>query len=237
MISFNVSSNEPHPSNTITIIGVTYDDGIILGSTDTTTQLNANVVSCHCVHETEILLKDAQNFILDQENVVITAKTIGKMLSAFNSGMKNMGQTSVIIGGGKKIFEVNDVGIVTEKSNFCVAGYGVAYLNKFLEKEWRKGMNEEEAEKLVLKTLSLNISLGGVRICGIETASVNSKGVTRVFHHRDTLPTMQEELDLEHSAEERDVLECVCERFSPCVNLNADVQIQEGVDWTVKDNS
>lgn len=121
MISFNANSNEPHPSNTITIIGVTYDDGISLGSTDTITQLNTNIISCHCVYEIEILLKDVRNFILDKENGMITTNTIGTILSEVNFKMKNMRQTSVIIGGGNKIFAVNDVGVVTEKSNFCVA--------------------------------------------------------------------------------------------------------------------
>ncbi|KAK4739355.1 hypothetical protein R3W88_003052 [Solanum pinnatisectum] len=188
MSLFNVNSNEPNPSNTTTIIGVIYDDGIILGSTDTITQLTSNVVSCHCTHETEILLEDVRNFIVEQENIKVTAETIGTMLTAFKPGMKNMLQTSVIIGGGKKIYEVSDVGIVMEKSNFCVGGYGVAHLNKLLEKEWKKGMNEVEAEKLILRTLSLNISSHVVRSCVIQTASVNSKGITRAFHPHNTLP-------------------------------------------------
>uniref|UniRef100_M1DE35 Uncharacterized protein n=1 Tax=Solanum tuberosum TaxID=4113 RepID=M1DE35_SOLTU len=111
MSSFNVISNEPYPSNT-TIIGVIYDDGVILGSSDKITQLNANVVSCHCDHETKILLEDARNFIVDQENIKVTAETIGTMLTVFKAGMKNMLQTSVIIGGRKKIYELSDVGIV-----------------------------------------------------------------------------------------------------------------------------
>ncbi|TMW94882.1 hypothetical protein EJD97_009649 [Solanum chilense] len=184
---FNFNFNEPHPSNTTTIIGVVYDDGIILGSTNTITQLNANVVSCHCTHETEILLEDVRKFIIDQENIKITAEIIGTMLSAFKPVMNNMLQTSIIIGGGKKLFEISDVGIVMEKVNFVVGGYGVAYLNNFLDKKWKKGMSEEQAEKLVLKILSLDISLGGVRSCGIQTANINSNGVTKVFHPYNTL--------------------------------------------------
>ncbi|KAK4739354.1 hypothetical protein R3W88_003051 [Solanum pinnatisectum] len=187
MSLLNINFNEPHPSNTTTIIGVMYNDGIILDSTDTITQLNTNVVSCHCAHETKILLEDARNFIIDQENIKVAAETIGTMLSAFKPVMNNMLQTSVIIGGGKKLYEISDVGIVMEKLNFAVGGYGVAYLDNFLYKKWKKGMNEEQAEKLVLKILSLDISLGSVRSCGIQTASVNSKDVTRAFHSHNSL--------------------------------------------------
>ncbi|MCD7446475.1 Proteasome subunit beta type-6 [Datura stramonium] len=145
---FLIDSDEPQPSNTTTtIVGVTYDDGVILGSTDTITQLAANIFSCHSALEAEPLLKDARNFILDQDkNTMVAAETIG--------------------------------------------GYGAAYLNNFLDRKWKKGMNEEDAEKLVLKALSLNISLGG----GVQTAGVNSKGVTRAFHPYDTLTIRQPEL-------------------------------------------
>ncbi|XP_049352344.1 proteasome subunit beta type-6-like [Solanum verrucosum] len=194
MSLFNVNFNELRPSNTTTIIGVMYDDGIILGSTDAITQLNVNVLLCHCAHETEIILEDTRNFIIDQENIKVTTEIIGTMLSAFKPVMNNMLQTSVIIGGGKKLFEISEVGIVMEKLNFAVGGYGVAYLNNLLDKKWKKGMNEEQAEKLVLKILSLDISLGGVRSCGIQTASINSKGVTRAFHPHNTLPNRGRDL-------------------------------------------
>lgn len=120
MLSFNIDSDESHPSNTTAIVGIKYDDGIILGSTNTITQLNSDVVSCYCALETVTLLENARNFILDQENTMVTAETIGTMLSAFDTvtDMKNMLQTGVIAGGGKKIYEISNGVIVTEKYNF-----------------------------------------------------------------------------------------------------------------------
>ncbi|KAK4380537.1 hypothetical protein RND71_002399 [Anisodus tanguticus] len=195
MCLFIIDSDESHPSNTTTIIGVTYDDGVILGSTNTITQLTANVVSCHCALETEILLEDARSFILDQESTMVVAETICTMLSAYNYNKKNMLQTALIIGGGSKLYEICCGGMVMEKSNLAVGGYGVTYLRDFLEKEWKNGMNEVQAEELVLKALSLS----GGSICGVQTTSVNSKGITRAFHPYDTLlPIRQDELELKH---------------------------------------
>ncbi|PHT29059.1 hypothetical protein CQW23_31325 [Capsicum baccatum] len=97
------------------------------------------------------------------------AETIGTMLSAYNDDTWNILQTGVIIGGGKKIYEISHDGIIVEKSNFGVGGYGDVYLSDLLEKEWKKGMHEQEAEELVSKTLSLSISLGGAHIYEIQT--------------------------------------------------------------------
>ncbi|KAM3219236.1 hypothetical protein P3L10_023767 [Capsicum annuum] len=153
MCLFNIDSNKPHLSNTTTIVGVMYDDGIILGSTDAITQLNSNVFLCHCTHETEILLEDAENFILDQENIMVRAETIGTMLSAYNDDTWNILQTGVIIGGGKKIYEISHDGIAVEKFNFGVGGYGDVYLSDLLEKEWKKGIHEQEAERIGVENI------------------------------------------------------------------------------------
>ncbi|CAN4108872.1 unnamed protein product [Withania somnifera] len=202
MCLFNIDSSSHH-SNTTTIVGVTYDGGVILGSTDTITQLTANIFSCHCVLEAELSLEDARNFILDEEkSTMVTAETIGTMLSVNNNKTINMLETGVIIGGAKRIYEISLGGIVTEKSNFGVGGYGVAYLNNLLEKEWQKGMKEEEAEELVLKILSSNISLGGV---------IGSCGIQTLLHPYDTLTIRQQELDLKHVIGER---QCVRARLS-----------------------
>ncbi|XP_060195105.1 proteasome subunit beta type-6-like [Lycium barbarum] len=199
MSLFIIDSNESHPSNITTIIGVTYDDGVILGSTNTITQLTANVMLCNYALETKIVFEDARNFILDQESTMVAAETIGTMLSAYNYNNKNMLQTGLIIGGGSKLYEICYGGMVMEKSNFAVRGYEVTYLRDFLENEWKKGMNEKEAEKLLLKALSMNFSLSGVSTCGVQTTSVNSKGVTRAFHPYDTLLLIrQDEMELEH---------------------------------------
>ncbi|KAF3647098.1 hypothetical protein FXO37_20142 [Capsicum annuum] len=196
MCWFNI--DEPRPSNATTIAGVTYDDGVTLGSNDTITitQLTSNVVLCHCAQEAEFLLQDARNFILEQENIRVTAETIGTMLSAYNNTTRDILQTGVIIGGAKKIHEISLGGIVLEKSNFGIGGYGASYLHNFMDKEWKKGMKVEEAEELVLKTLSLSFALSGIRSYGIQTANVNSRGVTKSFHPYDILPISQEELEL-----------------------------------------
>ncbi|XP_060195139.1 proteasome subunit beta type-6-like [Lycium barbarum] len=216
MCLFIVDSDETHPSNTNTIIGITYNDGVILGSTDIITQLSANIFSCqHALEaQTEILLEDAHNFIFDQESTMVVAETIGTMLAAYNN-KNNMLQTGLIIGDRNKIFEISYGGVVMQKSNFAVGGYGVTYLNDFLEKEWKKGMNEEEAEKLVLKALSI----GGTSSRGVQTASANSKGVTRVFHPNDTLPIRQEALELKH-VNERAHLECIRAHLISLLKIN-----------------
>ncbi|PHT29062.1 hypothetical protein CQW23_31328 [Capsicum baccatum] len=203
MCWFNI--DEPRPSNATTIVGVTYDDGVILGSNDTITQLTSNVVLCHCAQDAEFLFQDARNFILEQENIRATAETIGTMLSAYNTTTRDTLQTGVIIGGAKKIHEISHGGIVLEKSNFGIGGFGASYLHNFMDREWKKGMKVEEAEELVLKTLSLS----GIRSYGIQTANVNSRGVTKSFHPYDILPISQEELELQYVIGGKELLEAL----------------------------
>lgn len=208
MCIFITDSDESHQSNTTTtIVGVTYDDGVILGSTDIITQLTANVFLCHCAlgADTQVLLEDARNFLDQETTATVAAEIVGMVLSAYDiNNKKNMLQTGVLLGGwdkngGGKIYEIGFSGVVMEKSNFGVGGYGAVDLNDFLEKEWKKGMTEEEAEQLVVKALSLNNNINSA--CGVQTASVNSKGFTTAFHPYGTLPINAEKLELEHMNE------------------------------------
>ncbi|KAK2972591.1 hypothetical protein RJ640_007763 [Escallonia rubra] len=89
---------------------------------------------------------------------------------------------------------------------------GSTYLYGFFDQEWKEGMTKDEAEKLVVKAVSLAIARdgasGGVvrtvikHLKGdivLELYEINSDGVTRNFYPGDSLPLWHEELEPQNS--------------------------------------
>ncbi|KAI5348402.1 hypothetical protein L3X38_001289 [Prunus dulcis] len=120
---------------------------------------------------------------------------------AYNN--KNMLQTGLIIGGwdkykGGKIYGVPLGGTILEQP-FAIGGSGSTYLYGFFDQEWKEGMTKEEAERLVLKAVSLAIARDGASGGVVRTVIINSEGVTRNYYPGDTLPLWHEELEPQNS--------------------------------------
>ncbi|MFS7918708.1 putative proteasome endopeptidase complex [Helianthus anomalus] len=60
-------------------------------------------------------------------------------------------------------------------------------------------MTKDEAEKLVVKAVSLAIARDGASGGVVRTVIINSEGVTRNFYPGDTLPLWHEELPPQNS--------------------------------------
>ncbi|KAK0595938.1 hypothetical protein LWI29_011243 [Acer saccharum] len=167
------------PNSMGTIIGVTYEGGVVLGADsrsctgmyvanrakDKITQLTDNVAAC-------------------------TVKVAANLVS------KNMLQTGglIIVGGwdkyeGGKIYGVGRLGgsgTVVIEQPFAIGGSGSSYLYGFFDQAWKQGMTEQEAEQLIVKALSLAIARDGATGGIVRTVTINSQGVSRNFYPVDT---------------------------------------------------
>ncbi|KAM0036513.1 putative proteasome endopeptidase complex [Helianthus debilis subsp. tardiflorus] len=213
--------NSPHSMGT-TIIGVTYDGGVILGAdsrtstglyvanraSDKITQLTDNVYLCRSgsAADSQIVSDYVRHFLhqhtmqLGQPATVKVAANLIRMLSYNN---KNMLQTGLIVGGwdkyeGGKIYGIPLGGTIVEQP-FAIGGSGSTYLYGFFDQEWKDRMTKDEAEKLVVKAVSLAIARDGASGGVVRTVIINSEGVTRNFYPGDTLPLWHEELPPQNS--------------------------------------
>ncbi|KAE9464221.1 hypothetical protein C3L33_03874, partial [Rhododendron williamsianum] len=160
--------NSPHSMGT-TIIGVTYDGGVVLGA-DSRPALAAD----------SQVVADYVRISLGQPATVKVAANIVRQISYNN---KNMLQTGMIVGGWDK-YE---------------GGSGSSYLYGFFDQAWKEGMTKDEAEKLVVKAVSLAIARDGASGGVVRTVIINSEGVTRNFYPGDSLPLWHEELEPQNS--------------------------------------
>ncbi|KAM7486483.1 hypothetical protein LguiA_002492 [Lonicera macranthoides] len=159
---------------------------------------------------------------LGQPATVKVAANLVRLLSYNN---KNMLQTGLIIGGwdkheGGKIYGVPLGGTILEQPftigaiSLCAVLLwnmlnlrislpercsGSTYLYGFFDQEWKEGMTKEEAEKLVVKAVSLAIARDGASGGVVRTVTINSEGVERKFYPADTLPLWHEELAAHNS--------------------------------------
>ncbi|MQL92195.1 hypothetical protein Taro_024816 [Colocasia esculenta] len=137
---------------------------------------------------------------LGQPSTVKVAANLIRLLSYQN---KNMLQMGVIVGGwdkyeGGQIYSVPLGGTIL-KQPFSIGGSGSSYLYGFMDQAWKDGMSKEEAEKLVLKAVSLAIARDGASGGVVRTVIINSDGVTKNFYPGDSLPLWQEELEPQNS--------------------------------------
>jgi len=218
-MEMNLSSDltAPHQMGT-TIIGVTYKGGVVLGAdsrtstgvyvanraSDKITQLTDNVFVCRSgsAADSQIVSDYVRHFLhqhtiqLGQPSTVKVAANLCRMLSYNN---KNMLQTGLIVGGwdkyeGGKIYGIPLGGTILEQP-FAIGGSGSSYLYGFFDQVWKEGMTQEEAEKLVVKAVSLAIARDGASGGVVRTVTINEAGVTRKFHPGDTLELWHEELE------------------------------------------
>jgi 20S proteasome subunit beta 1 len=213
--------NAPHSMGT-TIIGVTYNGGVVLGAdsrtstgvyvanraSDKITQLTDNIYLCRSGSAADSqIVSDYVRYFLHQHTIQLgqpaTTKVAANLCRLLSYNNKNMLQTGLIIGGwdkyeGGKIYGLPLGGTLLEQP-FTIGGSGSSYLYGFFDQEWKEGMTREEAEALVVKAVSLAIARDGASGGVVRTVTINSEGVTKAFHAGDTLPLWHEELAPQNS--------------------------------------
>ncbi|KAI9192734.1 hypothetical protein LWI28_027149 [Acer negundo] len=209
--------NAPHSMGT-TIIGVTYNGGVVLGAdsrtstgmyvanraSDKITELTDNVYVCRSGSAADSqIVSDYVRYFLHQHTIQLgqpaTVKVAANLIRLIAYGNKNMLQTGLIVGGwdkyeGGKIYGVPLGGTLIEQP-FAIGGSGSSYLYGFFDQAWKEGMTKEEAEQLVVKAVSLAIARDGASGGVVRTVTINSEGVSRKFYPGDTLPLWHEELE------------------------------------------
>ncbi|KAK0598772.1 hypothetical protein LWI29_037866 [Acer saccharum] len=192
------------PNSMGTIIGVTYEGGVVLGADfrsctgmyvanrakDKITQLTDNVYAA----ANSQIVSDYVGYLLDQHTIQLGQPATVKV--AANLVSKNMLQTGglIIVGGwdkyeGGKIYGVGRLGgsgTVVIEHPFAIGGSGSSYLYGFFDQAWKQGMTEQEAEQLIVKALSLAIARDGATGGIVRTVTINSQGVSRNFYPVDT---------------------------------------------------
>ncbi|XP_037444822.1 proteasome subunit beta type-6-like [Triticum dicoccoides] len=112
-------------------------------------------------------------------------------------------QAGIIVGGwdkyeGGQIYSVPLGGTIL-KQPFAIGGSGSSYLYGFMDHEWKEGMTQEEAEKFVVKVVSLAIARDGASGGVVRTVTINEEGIKRSYHPGDELPLWHEELEPQKS--------------------------------------
>ncbi|CAN6166507.1 unnamed protein product [Urochloa humidicola] len=205
-----------------TIVGVCYEGGVILGAdsrtstgmyvanraSDKITQLTDYVYVCRSgsAADTQVISDYVRYFLhqhtiqLGQEATVKVAANLIRLLAYQN---KNMLQAGMIIGGwdkyeGGQIFSVPLGGTILRQP-FAIGGSGSSYLYGLMDHEWRERMSQEDAEKFVVKVVSLAMARDGASGGVVRTVTINKDGVKRNFYPGDKLPLWHEEMEPQNS--------------------------------------
>ncbi|NP_001312872.1 proteasome subunit beta type-6 [Nicotiana tabacum] len=213
----NTDVDQPHSMGT-TIIGVTYNGGVVLGAdsrtstgmyvanraSDKITQLTDNVYVCRSGSAADSqIVSDYVRYFLHQHTIQLgqpaTVKVAANLTRLLSYNNKDRLQTGMIIGGwdkyeGGKIYGIPPGGTVLEQP-FAIGGSGSSYLYGFFDQAWKEGMTQEEAEKLVVTAVSLAIARDGASGGVVRTVTINKDGATRKFYSGDSLQLWHEELE------------------------------------------
>ncbi|KAK4354072.1 hypothetical protein RND71_026266 [Anisodus tanguticus] len=207
----------PHSMGT-TIIGVTYNGGVVLGAdsrtstgmyvanraSDKITQLTDNVYVCRSGSAADSqIISDYVRYFLHQHTIQLgqpaTVKVAANLARLLSYNNKDRLQTGMIVGGwdkyeGGKIYGIPLGGTVLEQP-FAIGGSGSTYLYGFFDQAWKEGMTQEEAEKLVVTAVSLAIARDGASGGVVRTVTINKDGATRKFYPGNSLKLWHEELE------------------------------------------
>ncbi|XP_042405002.1 proteasome subunit beta type-6-like [Zingiber officinale] len=198
-----------------TIVGVTYDDGVVLGAdsrmtigmlvandsvSDKITQLTDKVYICRSGPAAVLeFVSDYVRNILDQQTIQFgqpaTVKATANLVRLFsykNTNAIQMGQMGMIVGGwdkyeGGQIFAVAQGGTIL-KLPYAIDGSGSSGIEGFLDRAWKEGMSKDKAEKLVVKAVSLAIASDAASGGAVRTVTINSDGVRKNCYPPDSLP-------------------------------------------------
>lgn len=217
MENVSVDVNQLHSMGT-TIIGVTYNGGVVLAADSRTstgmyvanrasnkiTQLTDNVYVCRSGSAADSqIVSDYVRYFLHQHTIQLgqpaTVKVVANLARLLSYNNKDRLQTGLIVGGwdkyeGGKIYGIPLGGAVLEQP-FAIGGSGSTYLYGFFDQAWKEGMTQEEAEKLVVTAVSLAIARDGASGGVVRTVTINKDGATRKFYPCDSLQLWHEELE------------------------------------------
>ncbi|XP_078438204.1 N-terminal nucleophile aminohydrolases (Ntn hydrolases) superfamily protein [Wolffia australiana] len=213
--------NAPHSMGT-TIIGVSYNGGVVLGAdsrtstgmyianraSDKISHLTDNVYICRSgsAADTQII-SDYVRYFLHQHTIQqgqpATVKVAANLVRLMAYQNKDMLQAGMIVGGwdkyeGGQVYSV-PIGGTILKQPFAIGGSGSSYLYGFMDQAWKEGMTKDEAEKLVVKAASLAMARDGASGGVIRTVIINEEGVTRNYYPGDAHPLWHEELEAQNS--------------------------------------
>ncbi|OAY69477.1 proteasome subunit beta type-6 [Ananas comosus] len=205
-----------------TIIGVTYNGGVVLGAdsrtstgmyvanraSDKITQLTDNVYVCRSGSAADSqVVSDYVRYFLNQHTIQLgqpaTVKVAANLIRLLSYQNKNMLETGLIVGGwdkyeGGQIYSVPLGGTIVRQP-FAIGGSGSSYLYGFFDQAWKEGMSKDEAEELVVKAVSLAIARDGASGGVVRTVIINESGITRNCYTGDSLPLWHEELEPHNS--------------------------------------
>uniref|UniRef100_A0A453QLA4 Proteasome subunit beta n=1 Tax=Aegilops tauschii subsp. strangulata TaxID=200361 RepID=A0A453QLA4_AEGTS len=167
-----------------TIVGVCYAGGVVLAAdsrtstgmyvanraSDKISQLTDNVYVCRSgsAADTQVI-SDYVRYFLHQHTIQLgqpaTVKVASNLVRLLAYQNKSMLQAGMIVGGwdkyeGGQIYSVPLGGTILRQP-FAIGGSGSSYLYGLMDHEWKEGMTQEEAEKFVVKVVSLAIARDG----------------------------------------------------------------------------
>jgi len=199
-----------------TIIGVTYDGGVILGadsrtttgvyisnrSSDKISMLTDNVYLCRSgsAADTQVISDYVRYFL--QQHVVekgspADVKTAAMLTMQLAYGNKKNLSAGMIVGGwdkyeGGSIYAL-PIGGTLLKLPFTLGGSGSTYIYGYCDSAWKDNMTREEAEAFVLNACSLamarDASSGGL----VRMVVINEKGVERKYFPPPAVPRWYED--------------------------------------------
>ncbi|XP_047073092.1 proteasome subunit beta type-6-like [Lolium rigidum] len=205
-----------------TIVGVCYDGGVVLAAdsrtstgmyvanraSDKISQLTDNVYVCRSgsAADTQVISDYVRYFLhqhIIQSGQPATVKVASNLVRLLAYQNKSMLQAGMIVGGwdkyeGGQIYSVPLGGTILRQP-FAIGGSGSSYLYGLMDHEWRDGMTQEEAEKFVVKVVSLAIARDGASGGVVRTVTINADGVKRSFYPGNKLPLWHEELEPQNS--------------------------------------
>ncbi|OEL15393.1 Proteasome subunit beta type-6 [Dichanthelium oligosanthes] len=153
------------------------------------------------------VISDYVRYFLHQHTIQLgqpaTVKVASNLIRLLAYQNKNMLQAGMIVGGwdkyeGGQIFSVPLGGTILRQP-FAIGGSGSSYLYALLDHEWKEGMSQEEAEKFVVKVVSLAMARDGASGGVVRTVTINADGVKRNFYPGDKLPLWHEEMEPQNS--------------------------------------
>ncbi|KAM3300394.1 hypothetical protein ACQJBY_041417 [Aegilops geniculata] len=153
------------------------------------------------------IISDYVRYFLHQHTIQLgqpaTVKVASNLVRLLAYQNKSMLQAGMIVGGwdkyeGGQIYSVPLGGTILRQP-FAIGGSGSSYLYGLMDHEWKEGMTQEEAEKFVVKVVSLAIARDGASGGVVRTVTINEAGVKRSFHPGDKLPLWHEEMEPQNS--------------------------------------
>lgn len=212
-----MSKSSTYVSTGTTLVAMEYDRGVIIG-TDSRTSAGSFIASRATNKITPITdgivalrsggaadtqaISDIVKYYVDlysvMENEPVTVYRAAQIFRKFLFNYRDQLHASIIIAGcddkkGGQIYSI-PLGGFTTRQYFTASGSGGAYLNTFIDRNWKPGMTRDQVFQLVREAVFLAIH----RDCGsggvIRLSDITSAGITNYMFRpdRDEFPALNE---------------------------------------------